>query len=164
MPWQSNITCVPGATSSSSRPVERQMAGSAPRGWPQTMPPGIAHEAAEIGHRPGVGAVQVAPGGALLPGIDRAPDRGLVQPRRALQKAHLGLGLDRAREHQRIVAVDHHEILEAEPEAEAHVVERDPAALELEIAQGAAHGAPHVEAVALAGVLEPVDARAPRPG
>ena len=67
------------------------------------------------------------------------------------------LGLHRAREHQRVVAVGHLHALDAEAEARTHVVEGDAAAIELQVLQGAAHGGAHVEGVAAARALDPGD-------
>jgi hypothetical protein len=44
---------------------------------------GIAHEAAEIQRRRVVGAVQLAPAHAFVPGLQRALDRGAVERGRA---------------------------------------------------------------------------------
>ena len=58
---------------------------------------GIAHEAAELGHRAGIGDVEIAPGGALLPGGDRLADGRLVEPRRAADAGRSSTGVLTAR-------------------------------------------------------------------
>src|ERR1700730_17617510 len=78
VPWQSNITWVPGSTTSSSRPVASVSAGSAPRGFPHTMPPGSRTKPpSSVTAR--IGFVEVTPGRALVPGRHGRADRRLVR-------------------------------------------------------------------------------------
>ena len=49
----------------------------------------IAHEAAQLGDRSGIGHVEIAPRRTLLPGGDRLPDRRLIEPRGAADEVQL---------------------------------------------------------------------------
>ena len=121
---------------------------------------GIADEPAEIERRPMVGAVDVAPGRALVPGRDGALDGLLVQRRGALDHCKLGLGLDHAGGHHRVVAVGNLDTVDAEPEPVRHVVEGDLAACQSEFVESAADGAVHIEAVLFSRPADPFGAGA----
>src|SRR5262245_43343278 len=98
----------------------------------------VAHKAAKLDHRAGVGLIEVAPGGALIPGGHRASDRSFVQLCRALQQPEFDLRLHGTREHQGIVAVDHRHCLKREPEAYPHVVKSHASPIKLKILEGSA--------------------------
>ena len=127
------------------------------------MPPGSRTKPPSSIDRPRVGPVEVAPGGALVAtprrcGVIAASLSCVARSSRRISAAVLTARANISG----VVAVDDREVLEAEAEAEAHVVEGDAAALELEVGERAAHGARHVEGVALARAGEPVDAGAAR--
>ena len=101
MPWQSNITCTPGSTSKSSRPVCK-VAPPPRRADGPTIGAGIAHESAEVGGGM-VGAVQLAPAHALVPDFTVRSIAARLSA--AAQELELRRRLHRAREHERIVGV-----------------------------------------------------------
>ena len=86
---------------------------------------------------------------------DGVADGGLVEPRRAAQQVELGGALDRAGEHHGVVAVGNRHALDAEPQAEAAVVEGDLGGVELQLRERALQHASHVEAVGPARILDP---------
>ena len=116
---------------------------------------GIAHKAAQLGDGTRIGLIEIAPRHTFVPGGDGTPDRRLVEGGRALQQAQLGLGLHRAREHQRVVAVRDLKPLDLQTEPEAHVIESNPPALEPEILERATDGAAHVEGIGRARMGDP---------
>src|SRR5262245_57784241 len=115
----------------------------------------IAHETAQLGDGARIGLAEIPPGRTLVPGGDGASDRRLVEGGRALQQPQLGLGLYRARKHQRVVAIRDLEPLDLQTEPEAHVVEANAPVLEPEILERATDGAGHVEGISRAGMGYP---------